>query len=62
MIVSSFFQYLKDSKSELKRVNWPTKKQVTQYTTVIITISIAVAVFLGTLDIVLGKLLNTFVF
>lgn len=62
MIVTSFVQYLKDSKAELKRVNWPTKKQVVQYTTVIIAISVAVAIFLGVLDVGLGKLLNAFVF
>lgn len=42
--------YLKTSKTELKKVVWPTKKETTNYTLLVIGISLAVAIFLGVLD------------
>jgi len=42
--------YLKESKAELKKVTWPTKKEVTKHTLLVIGISLAVAAFLGSLD------------
>jgi len=42
--------YLKTSKTELKKVVWPNKKETTNYTLLVIGISLAVAVFLGALD------------
>lgn len=44
--------YLKNSKAELKKVTWPTKKQVINHTILVIGISLAVAFFLGALDYV----------
>ena len=45
-----FVQYIKDSISELKKVTWPTKKQTTNYTIVVIALSIGIAIFFGILD------------
>jgi len=42
--------YLKESKAELKKVTWPTKKETTKHTLLVIGISLAVAAFLGALD------------
>lgn len=36
---------------ELKKVNWPTKHQTINYTLVVIGLSVAVAIFLGGLDL-----------
>ncbi len=54
-------QFLKEAKSELLKVNWPTKKQAINYTMLVIGISIAVAIFLGGLDYVFGYILKMFV-
>jgi len=51
---------LKEVRHELAKVTWPTKGQVIQYTVVVVVISLAVAVFLGVLDIVFEWLLNKF--
>ena len=54
-------QFLKEVRHELVKVTWPTKGQVVQYTAVVIAISLAVAIFLGVLDIIFEWLLNKFI-
>ncbi|HEY4506912.1 MAG TPA: preprotein translocase subunit SecE [Candidatus Paceibacterota bacterium] len=53
--------FLKDVRTELGRVVWPTKKQTIQYTLVVVVVSLVVAAFLGVLDYVFAFLLNKFV-
>ncbi|MBI2063212.1 MAG: preprotein translocase subunit SecE [Candidatus Yanofskybacteria bacterium] len=53
--------FLNDVKIELARVSWPTKKQTTQYTLVVILMSVAVSLFLGGWDAIFGFVLNRFV-
>ncbi|MDD5043480.1 MAG: preprotein translocase subunit SecE [Patescibacteria group bacterium] len=43
-------EYVKSAKTELKKVIWPTKKETTNYTMLVIGISLGVAIFLGALD------------
>ncbi|OGN04013.1 MAG: preprotein translocase subunit SecE [Candidatus Yanofskybacteria bacterium RIFCSPHIGHO2_02_FULL_44_12b] len=50
--------FLKDVKTELSKVNWPTRKQTTQYTLIVVGISLFLAVFLGLVDLGLGTLLK----
>ncbi len=54
-------QFLKDARAELLKVNWPTKEQTINYTLVVIGISVATAIFLGSLDWIFEMLLKTFV-
>ncbi len=53
----SLIQYLKDTKAELKHVSWPTRKQTLIYTSLVIAISVFVAVYLGVFDFVFSSLL-----
>jgi len=46
--------YIRESIAELKKVTWPTKKETTNYTLLVIGISLGVAVFFGILDFVLN--------
>lgn len=43
--------YIKESIEEMKKVTWPTKKETYHYTLIIIGISLAMALFLGLLDL-----------
>ena len=43
-------QYFLTSKAELKKVVWPTKKEVTAYSLLVIGVGLALAFFLGGLD------------
>jgi preprotein translocase subunit SecE len=42
--------YLKEVRGEMKHVSWPSRSQVIVYTSVVIGVSLAVAVYLGVLD------------
>lgn len=44
--------YIKGSIEEMRKVTWPTKKQTTTYTILVIAMSIGVAIFFGALDYV----------
>ncbi|MBU1045803.1 preprotein translocase subunit SecE [Patescibacteria group bacterium] len=52
------FLYLKQVKTEVKKINWPTRKETIRYALTVIVISAAVAIFLGGLDFVFGSLLR----
>jgi len=56
--MSKLIQYIKDSKIELKKVVWPTKKDVRNYTLLIIGFSLAIAIFLGLVDFGLTELVS----
>lgn len=47
-----FIQYLKDSREELKKVTWPSRKEALRQSMVVIVFSLLVAAFLGLLDYV----------
>ena len=49
--------FLKETKTELKKVWWPTREQTFQYTIIVIGASLVVAAFLGGLDFVFNLLL-----
>jgi len=51
-MVNRLTTYLKDSVEELKKVTWPTKNETTNYTLMVIGVSLAVSVFLYLLDMV----------
>ncbi len=55
-------KFLREVRTELKKVAWPTRAQTTQYTLVVIGVSVAVMAFLGALDYVFSYILNTFAF
>lgn len=46
----SFIQYLKDTKAEMKHVNWPTRAEAINYTLLVIILSVVLASLLGAFD------------
>jgi len=52
---------VKESRAELRKVNWPTRAQTVKFTSVVIGVSLAVAVFLGALDYMFEYLSRTFI-
>ncbi|MBD3311088.1 MAG: preprotein translocase subunit SecE [Candidatus Magasanikbacteria bacterium] len=50
--------YFKGSVAEMKKVVWPTKKQTTTYSIIVIAMSIGVAVFFGVLDYIFNIILE----
>jgi preprotein translocase subunit SecE len=51
-------KFLKEAHQELKRVNWPTRKETVRYTLFVIGISVAVALYLGLLDYIFTSVLK----
>jgi len=57
-MLNKLIQYIKDSKRELKKVVWPTKKEVQNHTLLVIAFSLVVAFFLGMVDFGLTELVS----
>jgi len=53
--------YIKDINAEMKHVTWPTRVQSVNYTLLVISISVFVAIFFYIFDEIFIKLLQTFV-
>ena len=51
-------EFLKGSREELRKVNWPTRKETIRLTAFVIIFSLIVAAFLGILDIFFLKILD----
>ena len=60
-MITKIKTYFVESYHELMKVNWPSRKETTRLTIIVIIISLAVAFFLGVLDIVFAYLLRLFV-
>jgi preprotein translocase subunit SecE len=60
-IFGKIISFLKEVRIEMKRVNWPTRKETIKYTLIVVGISIGVAAFLGSLDLIFTSLLEKFI-
>ena len=56
--ISMSVQFLRDAKMELKKVKWPTKKELMAATVMVIVLVLIVAFYLGVIDFGLIKLLE----
>ena len=54
-------EYLMEAKVEALKINWPSREQVVRYTLIVLAVSAFVAVLLGTLDSLFGRLFRKFI-
>lgn len=54
-------KFLREAYVEMKKVSWPSREQTIQYATLVIAISISVAIFLGVLDYFFGSFIKSFI-
>ena len=54
-------QFLRESKVELKKVKWPTRKELIASTSVVIVFTIIISLFLGLMDFSFIKIIKTIV-
>lgn len=59
-------KYFKETRAELRKVTWPTREETKSLTTIIVIVTVAMAVFLGLLDyifqvIVAGIIIGDFI-
>jgi preprotein translocase subunit SecE len=53
--MSKITEYFKETKAELKHVNWPTRKQTIFYTLIVLALSLIIAYFLGIFDFIFSR-------
>ena len=51
--MEKLLDYVRESKAELRKVTWPTRKQLLASTVVVVLFSIMAAVYLGLVDLLL---------
>jgi preprotein translocase subunit SecE len=44
-------RYFKETRAELRKVNWPTRPQATNLTLIVLAVTVAMAAFLGAVDL-----------
>jgi len=57
-IIKKFINYLKEVRLEIKKINWPTKREALKYTLLVVGVSLTIAVFLGLFDFLFTLILN----
>lgn len=58
---TKLINYIKDTKNELRHVNWPSRKQTVNFTILVIFTSVILALFMGFFDIIFTYLLKKFI-
>lgn len=56
--IAELTQYLKDSKGEMKKVTWPSRKATVGLTWVVFLTVLVIAIYLGIVDLGLAKLMK----
>jgi len=59
--MNKLVNYLKGAREELAKVVWPTKETTVRHTLVVIVISLAIAIFLGSIDFFFNEVLETII-
>ncbi len=53
--MSKVTEYFKETKTELKHVIWPNRRQTLYYTLMVIVLSVIVAYYLGVFDFIFSR-------
>jgi preprotein translocase subunit SecE len=51
-------EYLRDTRGELRKVSWPTRKQATNLTLIVLAVTLVMAIFLGAVDLLFATLVS----
>lgn len=54
-------KFLSESRLELRHVNWPTRQEAVRLTSIVIGLSLGLALFLGLFDYIFADIIKTFV-
>ncbi len=55
---NAVIRYLKEVRSEMSKVIWPTREQTMNLTSVVLAVMVAMSIFLGVLDYIFGGLIQ----
>ncbi|MBQ6969411.1 MAG: preprotein translocase subunit SecE [Synergistaceae bacterium] len=56
--MSSLMSFIREAKAELKKVTWPTRRQIWYWTLVVIVFTLCVSLYLGLIDFLLAWLFS----
>ncbi len=51
-------QFLLEVRGELGKVIWPTRQEAVRLTAIVIAVSLAVGIFIGSLDLIFAKIMG----
>ena len=58
---NALVRYLKETRAELRKVNWPSRQEATNLTAIVLGVTVAMALFLGVIDFVFQTLIRLIV-
>ena len=61
-ILTKIISFLKEVRTEIKKVNWPSKQETLRYTLIVVGVSVVIAAFLGGVDFIFRLILDKFIF
>ena len=56
--MNRFSTYIKDTRTEMAHVNWPTRQETIRFTAMVIAVAVGTAILLGVCDFVFSRLLT----
>ncbi len=56
--MKKLLQFLKEARLELKKVSWPSRKEIVGATTLVIVLSVAAGLCLGLLDVIFFQMMS----
>ena len=58
--MKTIIKFFTEAKAELTKVSWPSRPELVRYTILVVIISLAVAIFLGVLDVAFSYLVENY--
>ncbi len=60
-MIGRLINYIRESRQELKKVTWLSRAETVRFTISVIVVSLAVAAFLGGIDLLISFILTRFI-
>ena len=60
-VTDRIVNYFKDTRGELRKVTWPTRQAATNLTLIVLGVTVAMAIFLGAVDLLFATLVRLIV-
>ncbi len=57
-MIGKISQFVKDVKLEMNKVTWPTRDELTASTTIVLVVSLALAIFIFVADFLLSRIMD----
>jgi len=55
---NALFRYFRETRAELRKVVWPSRREATRLSLIVVSVMVAVSAFLGVADFVFARLIG----